>query len=278
MINYLINNKFSIFFYIFSIIFSTIVALNILIISWPTISLPIVDYFSLFSRYLEFIDGKRSLLSFILSKHIDHNHAFVYALGLIDIILDDGRLRILHLFQILSNFITFGFLIYLAFKIIRPLILRSLLLIFISSQIFNLNTSETWIYPFQVVLTSFRLFLYVGIFYFCKELIKSRSKLVSYKSLIISIFLLFIVTLMHGSGIVIFFLLFFLACIYNKKIFFCIIPFLLLFILHNFLYPPHTSFTNLILRISIEEIFKSPYYLTFLSGNSFTWGGGGYFQ
>lgn len=263
--------KYQALFFGFTAIVSLYMAVNMLALSLPTISLPMSDYFSVFTRYLDFSEGRMSFFSFVFSKHVDHNHAFAYLLSLIDISVDDGRLRLLHWVQLASHIITYGLMLYAAFKLDLPISIKGVALLFVSSQIFAVQGSETWVFPFQVVLASFRLFFIVGLFLFCREIVSSHQA--QQKVLFGALLLLLVAALSHGSGIVIFALIFLLAGIWgDRKVIYISLGFLSIFLLHEIFFPSSTSLTELLSRISIKELSRAPYYLAFLLGNSFVWG------
>jgi hypothetical protein len=82
-----------------------------------------------------------------------------------------------------------------------------------------------------------------------------------------------VAALSHGSGIVIFALLFMLGGIWgDRKVVYISLAFFSIFVLHEFVFPSNTPLTELVSRIPINELFKAPYYLAFLLGNSFAWG------
>lgn len=264
-------------FFGLSAIISVYMAVNILEFSLLTISLPTSDYFSVFSRYLDFSEGRMSFLSFVLSKHVDHNHSFAYLLSLIDIFVDDGRLRLLHWTQIASHLAVYGLILYAAFKLDMSISIKGVVLLFVSSQVFAIQGAETWVFPFQVVLASFRLFFIAGLFLFCREIINSHPP--QQKVLLGSLLLLLVAALSHGSGIVIFALVFMLGGIWGgRKVVYISLGFFAIFVLHEIVFPSNTPLTELVSRIPIIELCKAPYYLAFLLGNSFAWGAPAGFQ
>lgn len=261
----------------FASIISVYMAVIILKLCLPTISLPTSDYFSVFTRYLDFSEGRMSFLSFVLSKHVDHNHSFVYLLSLIDISVDDGRLRLLHWTEIASHFAVYGLILYAAFKLDMPINIKGVVLLFISSQVFAIQGAETWVFPFQVVLPSFRLFFIAGLFLFCRAIISHQPP--HQKLLHGSLLLLLVAALSHGSGIVIFALIFMVGSIWGGlKVVYISLGYFAIFILHEIAFPSNTPLTELVTRIPIIELCKSPYYLAFLLGNSFAWGAPAGFQ
>lgn len=255
----------------FAMVFSTYIAINILEISWATVSLPTSDYFSVFARYLDYSEGKINLVSYIFSKHIDHNHAFAYLLSLIDISVDDGRLRLLHWTQIASHFAVYGLMVYVVLNLAIPISVKSVVLLFISSQIFAIQGAETWIFPFQVVLASFRLLFVVGLFLYCREIISSPHP--QQRVLLWALLLLLTASMSHGSGILIFALLFTLCGFWgNRRVTYQTLGFFSIYLLHEAVFPSNTSLITLVTRIPIRELLSAPYYLSLLLGNSFAWG------
>lgn len=270
MQKYLIRTSQLVFFG-FAAIFAVYMAANMLVLSWPTLSLPTSDYLSVFKRYIDFTNGKIDFYTFVLSKHVDHNHAFGYLLSFIDITVDDGKLRLLHAVQLAAHTAVFGLLIYVAYKLDLPIGVKGVVLAFIASQIFAVQSAETFVFPFQVVLASFRLFLIVGLLLLCREIV--GSPLPRQKIVLGALLILFVASLSHGSGILIFALVFLLVSIWgNRKTMYVSVGFFSLFVLHEIIFKSSSSMIELITRIPATELLKTPYYLAFLLGNSFAWG------
>ncbi len=236
--------------------------------------LPLSDYVEVLGRYDELMSGKLNIFDFFFLKHVDHNHFFVYLLGLLDIYFNSGRQTLLLYWTIASNSIVFIYFFIIIRKVVDTFTL-AFAATFAASQVFGIHTAEIWAFPFQVVLASFRLFLVLGLSLVCLGLVHPRSNGPVYFAP--GIALLLIAALSHGSGVMIFPLIALVVALMFQRIpsglrkyyvLSMIIP-LILFLLHNALYPPATSFIKIFTNIPVMEFPNVPVYLSFLLGYYF---------
>ena len=259
------------------------IVFNMVSLSLHATSLPTSDYFNVIVRYSKLLNHEINIFDFVLQKHADHNHAFVYLLGLIDIVTDDGRLRILHWAQIGCYFVIFGLLLYVAFSHVQTTTVRYVLLLFIASQLFSIQGAETWIFPFQVVLPSFYLFFLVALFLFCWEVTSEHS--IDYLRITIAQIFALIASLSHGAGVAVFPLFivlgaFCLKGVERRNVISMTAFGFLIFCIHEAVYSSQSGISALQLleRIPVGELWHIPYYEPFLLGHFFAWGAGGKFQ
>lgn len=264
----------------FSIIFSVSLILTawftfqVLSLTGLTTALPLGDYIGIIIRYDGLMTGRLNLLDFFFMKHADHNHFSAYFLGFLDIVFNNGRQHLLLWTLIFCHVFVFFFYLFITSKLIDYFIFP-IIMSFAAGQIFGLYSAEVWVYPFQVVLASFRLLLVVGLALTCLAFFCTGAVGMIYFSL--GMMFLLMAALSHGSGIAVFPLVILLFMMMfrdlsvrmrNDYIIIMIVP-LLLFALHGWFYRPATSFTNIIGDIPVSEIANVPLYVGFLLGHHF---------
>jgi hypothetical protein len=244
-------------------------------------STPWSDYEAVLFRYDAFVKGAMSFWDFIFIKHGGHNHAFIFFLGLLDIWIDHGKLWLFSWAVVFSNLAVFGIYVYLIRTVITDKLLRFVATAFIASQIFSMQGGEIWAVSFQAVVTCFRLFLVAGLWMFCRALLKLEQKKGARLSLIISLFILFVASVSHGSGILVPPLLLALYAfvyikgdypVFQKKAIFPILLLSLVFLIHETLYPSHDlGFAAVLKNVPFAAWDQLPRYLAFMLGHFFVW-------
>jgi hypothetical protein len=277
--------------------------LVVLLLMWPCLKLfPMLlnppstlwsDYEDILFRYDAFAKGAMSFWDFIFIKHGGHNHAFIFFLGLLDIWIDHGKLWLLSWSIIVSNFTVFGIYVYLIRKVITAPGPRFVTTVFIASQIFTMRGGEIWAVSFQAVVTCFRLFLVLGLWLFCRALLDQKN---GFRLLITSLLILLLASVSHGSGVIVPpLLLAMYAAVYvksdysyfQKKSIFPILILLLIFMVHEMLYPSNDpgftpvlknvffadnlSFASLLKNVPFSEWARVPRYLALMLGYFFAW-------
>lgn len=118
---------------------------------------------------------------------------------------------------------------------------KLVLITFACASIYSYVGSELWVYPFQVVLTSFRLLFVISVLLFSLSLKKDsfRPKIPLLMLMAASIFL---TSIAHGSGIIFIPFLLFISVLWRKKQHVIILSFLLgLLIIYELHTPPLAS-------------------------------------
>jgi hypothetical protein len=278
-------------------------ALVVLLLMWPCLKLfpmllnpPSVlwsDYEDILFRYDALAKGAMSVWDFIFIKHGGHNHAFIFFLGLLDIWVDHGKLWLLSWSIIFSNFAVFGIYVYLIRKVITEKWPRFVTTAFIASQIFTMRGGEIWAVSFQAVVTCFRLFLVAGLWMFCRALLEQKG---GFRLLVISLLILLAASVSHGSGVLVPPLLLAIYAVvyvkndypyFQKKSIIPILILLLIFIVHEMLYPANDpgfapvlknvffadnlGFADLLKNVPFSEWARVPRYLAYMLGYFFAW-------
>jgi hypothetical protein len=232
-------------------------------------SVPTSDYFMILSRFIQATRGEIGWLDYLLAKHIDHNHALVYALAAADMMLGRGDLRWLAVGQLLANV---GILAVYGYCLAKAQLNRVYALVFgvfLVAQVTQLASMETWIFPFQFVVASFRLLLVGGLVLLCGALLREHRG-----QSLLAMGVLGVAALSHGSGIVVPGLVLAMAGLVwlhtrqaPKAWFWGALSVLAaLFMWHEAQYPPVTPFTAMVNNISADQWLHVPRYLGFLLG------------
>lgn len=180
------------------------------------------DYETVLGRYLAYQQNKLSLWNFLTIKQANHNHFFIFLLSFLDIKLAHGSKALLFYATAISNLVLLGIIIYC---LIRCHQLKNsekiLLTLFSSAQIYSFLGAEIWLYPFQAVLATFRLFLVLSILLFCFSLdgfsLSSKEYKVQLLLLSSMIAITFLAAISHGGGIILLPILLIYSVILRKK-------------------------------------------------------------
>lgn len=166
------------------------------------IDIPFSDHWAVFDRYRQLQDGTLNLLHFIIDKHGDHYHAVVFALSYLDIHLFHGSGALLFTATSIFTLLSIGILFVAVWKSSLFLLTKCLSAIFIVAWVLSARATELWMFPFQVVLASFRFFLLVTVLLLSLGLMLPSS----YRKLwfVTGAFVCAIVTAFsHGAGVTI---------------------------------------------------------------------------
>jgi hypothetical protein len=187
--------------YIFAFIVCFKLFSNIFLAFVPHLNFPMGDYVSVLERFQLYLSGKLNFFEFVGRKHVDHNHFIVYLFSAIDIWLFNGQQSLLFYVSIIAHCLTFCIFAIIAYSLKLNRVLLALFTIFIGCQIFNMFGAETWIYPFQMVLSLFRLVFLAGLALFCFASVQRQGS-----PLVFSVagVLLLIASISHGSGLFVF--------------------------------------------------------------------------
>jgi hypothetical protein len=157
------------------------------------------DYESVIRRLELLFQGELSLWKFLSTKQINHNHFFVFLLAYLDYFWFASSQKLLVVATFLSNIALLAVVVTVFWQSkVRTSLLISLFTLYAASHIFSYLGAETFIFPFQAVLSTYRLFLILTIFLFC---LPSAGKRVSLP-LLAYVLLLFLTSISHGSGII----------------------------------------------------------------------------
>jgi hypothetical protein len=169
--------------------------------------------------------------------------------------------------------------VYLIRTLITEKLFRFVATVFIASQIFSMQGGEIWAVSFQAVVTCFRMFLVLGLWMFCRALLEKKRG--STLSFMISLLILFVASVSHGSGILVpplLFALYAFVCIkgdntvLQKQAIFPILLLSLAFIVHELLYPAHdVGFATVLKNVPFSLWDQVPRYLAFMLGHFFVW-------
>ena len=195
---------------------------------------PISDYGALLERYSLYREGKLSLWQLLLLKQVNHNHFFVFLLGFLDIELFKGSKILLVSATAISNLMVLTIIIWFLKTSNQLRIVEiATLATFVCVQIYTFLGGEIWLYPFQAVLATFRLFLVLSILLFCLSITKEKLR---FRILLLGIMgvTTFLASISHGGGILLLpILLFFSVVLKQKKQVFIMIGLLGLLVIYE---------------------------------------------
>lgn len=250
--------------------FSTAMFAAMVWLTFPPTELPISDYVSVLNRFEFFQRGEMSLGDFVLTKHVDHNHALIYLLSAIDIWVAAGRQWVLYGVSLLSHGAVFLLFISVGMRLVRGSVAAAAFVIFTATQLFAVFGGETWMFPFQAVLPSFRIIFLAGLLLYCATVTGT------YKSgwaLFASLCLLLIASLSHGSGLFVFLAALSVAAISRNWVaaLWTLVA-VGVFAIDSAVYPPANSVTHQAFVVLAADLWLPIYYTASLLGTMFAWG------
>ena len=215
-------------------------------------------------------------LSFLLSKHVDHNHFLVYLFSWLDATFAGGSMWVLTVGQTISHLAFFSFCVYVIRLQCRNKYLVLVCIVFCASQVFSIYGMELWVFPFQFVLASFRALFVIGFLLFCKALFEPSKR---QRAFLWYMPVLLVASLSHGSGILVpvavlvalAFARWVTPLRLNRIEWVLLIIFFLAFAAHSYVFPSQAGFTKILHWIRAEEWSRVPIYMSFLLGHAFAW-------